>query len=80
MNRLKLMFTVLSGQRDPEGADWTCVAHLKKMTTMKFLIKGIDTGDNVRLAWNTCRPSHRHQPRRTRRQKRGAEPRASSTK
>lgn len=48
--RLKPMFAGLSGETNPQGADWTYVDRLKKMTTMKLLIKGIDTGDDARFA------------------------------
>jgi len=50
MNRASPMFAGLSGAWSPVGADWTYVDRLKKMTGMKLLIKGIDAGDDARLA------------------------------
>jgi isopentenyl diphosphate isomerase/L-lactate dehydrogenase-like FMN-dependent dehydrogenase len=35
---------------NPPGADWTYVDRLKKMTRMKLVLKGIDTGEDARLA------------------------------
>ena len=49
-NRTKPMFTGLSGETNPPGADWSYVDRLKKMTSMKLVIKGIDTGEDARLA------------------------------
>jgi 4-hydroxymandelate oxidase len=49
-NRTKPMFAGLSGESNPRGADWTYVDRLKKMTSMKLLLKGIDTGEDARLA------------------------------
>jgi isopentenyl diphosphate isomerase/L-lactate dehydrogenase-like FMN-dependent dehydrogenase len=49
-NRVKPMFAGLSGEMSPPGADWTYVDRLKKMTTMKLVLKGIDTGEDARLA------------------------------
>ncbi|HEX4997486.1 MAG TPA: alpha-hydroxy acid oxidase, partial [Terriglobia bacterium] len=34
----------------PRDANWTWVERLKKMTTMKVIIKGIETGEDARLA------------------------------
>jgi 4-hydroxymandelate oxidase len=45
------MFIGLSGsQINPAAADWSYVDRLKKMTRMKLLLKGIDTGEDARLA------------------------------
>src|ERR1035438_6721507 len=44
MNRAKPMFAGLSGEYNPPGADWTYVERLKKLTSMKVVLKGIDTG------------------------------------
>ena len=49
-NRVKPMFTGLSGEINPAGADWTYVDRLKKMTRMKLLLKGIDTAEDAVLA------------------------------
>jgi isopentenyl diphosphate isomerase/L-lactate dehydrogenase-like FMN-dependent dehydrogenase len=49
-NRTKPMFAGLSGEMNPAGADWTYVDRLKKMTRMKLVLKGIDTGEDARLA------------------------------
>jgi isopentenyl diphosphate isomerase/L-lactate dehydrogenase-like FMN-dependent dehydrogenase len=49
-NRTRPMFTGLSGEMNPPGADWTYVDRLKKMTRMKLVLKGIDTGEDARLA------------------------------
>jgi len=49
-NRTKPMFTGLSGEVNPPGADWAYVDRLKKMTKMKLVLKGIDTGEDARLA------------------------------
>ena len=49
-NRTRPMFKGLSGAMNPPGADWTYVDRLKKMTTMKLVLKGIDTGEDARLA------------------------------
>ncbi len=50
MDRARPMFAGLSGARNPAGADWTYVDRLKKMTGMKLLLKGIDAGEDARLA------------------------------
>jgi len=44
------MFAGLSGEMNPPGADWTYVDRLKKMTGMKLVLKGIDTGEDAKLA------------------------------
>ncbi|HKE21901.1 MAG TPA: alpha-hydroxy acid oxidase [Bryobacteraceae bacterium] len=49
-NRAKPMFAGLSGAINPAGADWSYVDHLKKMTKMKLLLKGIDTAEDAALA------------------------------
>jgi len=49
-NQTKPMFAGLSGEMSPQGADWTYVDRLKKMTKMKLVLKGIDTGEDARLA------------------------------
>jgi isopentenyl diphosphate isomerase/L-lactate dehydrogenase-like FMN-dependent dehydrogenase len=49
MNRSRPMFAGLSGERTV-NADWTYVERLKKTTGMKLLIKGIDAGEDARLA------------------------------
>jgi isopentenyl diphosphate isomerase/L-lactate dehydrogenase-like FMN-dependent dehydrogenase len=49
--RESVMFTGLSSTRtNPSNATWDWIARLKKMTPMKILIKGIETGDDARLA------------------------------
>jgi len=50
LNHSKPMFAGLSGDVNPAGADWSYVDRLKKMTKMKLLIKGIDTGEDAKLA------------------------------
>ena len=49
-NRSKPMFAGLSGEYNPAHADWTYVDRLKKMTSMKLVLKGIDTADDAVLA------------------------------
>ena len=45
------MFSGLSSTRiNPSNATWDWVARLKKMTPMKIVIKGIETGEDARLA------------------------------
>jgi 4-hydroxymandelate oxidase len=49
--RNPVMFTGLSSARfNPLNATWDWVDRLKKMTTMKVVIKGIETGEDARLA------------------------------
>ena len=49
--RESVMFTGLSSTRiNPQSATWDWIDRLKKMTTMKVVIKGIETGDDARLA------------------------------
>jgi isopentenyl diphosphate isomerase/L-lactate dehydrogenase-like FMN-dependent dehydrogenase len=49
-NRFKPMFAGLSGEMEPPGADWTYLDRLKKLTSMKVVIKGIDTAEDALLA------------------------------
>ncbi|MBI2688039.1 MAG: alpha-hydroxy-acid oxidizing protein [Acidobacteria bacterium] len=49
-NRHLPMFAGLSGEYNPPNADWTYLDRLKKMTSMKVLIKGIDTAEDAVLA------------------------------
>jgi 4-hydroxymandelate oxidase len=50
-NRTRPMFIGLSGSEiNPAAADWSYVDRLKKMTRMKLLLKGIDTGEDAKLA------------------------------
>jgi 4-hydroxymandelate oxidase len=49
-NQRKPMFAGLSGNMNPPGATWSFVDRLKKMTKMKLLLKGIDTGEDAKLA------------------------------
>jgi isopentenyl diphosphate isomerase/L-lactate dehydrogenase-like FMN-dependent dehydrogenase len=44
------MFAGLSGEMNPPAADWGYVSRLKKLTTMKVLLKGIDTAEDAALA------------------------------
>ena len=46
----KPMFAGLSGQMNPSGANWSYVDRLKKLTSMKLVLKGIDTAEDARLA------------------------------
>jgi isopentenyl diphosphate isomerase/L-lactate dehydrogenase-like FMN-dependent dehydrogenase len=49
--RAPAMFAGLSATRiNPLNATWEWVDRLKKMTSMKILIKGIETGEDARLA------------------------------
>ena len=50
MNRTKPMFTGLSGGINPPRATWAYVDRLKKLTTMKLVLKGIDTPEDAVLA------------------------------
>ncbi len=49
-NRSKPNLAGLSGEINPAGADWSYVDRLKKMTSMKLLLKGIDTAEDAVLA------------------------------
>ena len=49
--RNSVMFSGLSSTRfNPSNATWDWVERLKKMTSMKIVIKGIETGEDARLA------------------------------
>jgi 4-hydroxymandelate oxidase len=49
--RNSVMFSGLSSTRfNPSNATWDWVERLKKMTAMKVVIKGIETGEDARLA------------------------------
>jgi isopentenyl diphosphate isomerase/L-lactate dehydrogenase-like FMN-dependent dehydrogenase len=50
LNRTRPMFTGLSGIINPPEATWSYVDRLKKLTTMKLVVKGIDTAEDARLA------------------------------
>jgi isopentenyl diphosphate isomerase/L-lactate dehydrogenase-like FMN-dependent dehydrogenase len=46
-----VMFSGLSGNRiNPLNATWDWVGRLKKLTSMKIVIKGVETGEDARLA------------------------------
>jgi 4-hydroxymandelate oxidase len=49
-NQGKPMFAGLSGDMNPPGATWSYVDRLKKMTSMKLVLKGIDTAEDAKLA------------------------------
>jgi len=50
-NRRKPMYDGLSGRNNPgPAADWSYVGKLKKMTSMKVVVKGIDTAEDAVLA------------------------------
>jgi isopentenyl diphosphate isomerase/L-lactate dehydrogenase-like FMN-dependent dehydrogenase len=49
-NRTKPMLAGLSGEINPAKADWSYLDRLKKLTTMKVLLKGIDTAEDAVLA------------------------------
>src|SRR4029079_11314213 len=44
------MFDGLEGRYNPLYASWSCVDRLKRLTTMKLLLKGIDSAEDARLA------------------------------
>ena len=49
--RTSVMFSGLSSTRiNPGNATWDWVSRLKKMTTMKVVVKGIESGEDARLA------------------------------
>jgi 4-hydroxymandelate oxidase len=49
--RESVMFKGLSGTRfNPSNATWDWVGRLKKMTSMKVLVKGLETAEDARLA------------------------------
>jgi 4-hydroxymandelate oxidase len=49
-NRSKPMFSGLSGNINPAQATWSYVERLKKLTTMKVILKGIATAEDAALA------------------------------
>jgi 4-hydroxymandelate oxidase len=49
-NRSKPMFSGLSGNINPPQATWGYVERLKKLTTMKVILKGIATAEDAALA------------------------------
>lgn len=49
-NRTKPMFTGLSGDINPVAADWSYLDKLRKMTSMKIVLKGIDTAEDALIA------------------------------
>jgi 4-hydroxymandelate oxidase len=50
-NRIKPMFAGLSGEIEPSGTDWSYVDRLRKMTSMKLVLKGIDTAEDATLTY-----------------------------
>jgi isopentenyl diphosphate isomerase/L-lactate dehydrogenase-like FMN-dependent dehydrogenase len=44
------MFTGLEAAMNPPAATWDYVDRLKKLTRMKLVLKGIETGEDARLA------------------------------
>lgn len=49
--RETVMFSGLSSARiNPSNATWDWVSRLKKMTSMKIVVKGIETGEDAKLA------------------------------
>ncbi|MFL6450872.1 MAG: alpha-hydroxy acid oxidase [Bryobacteraceae bacterium] len=50
MLRTKPMFAGLSSDYNPGSADWTDFDRLRKMTKIKLILKGIDTGEDASLA------------------------------
>ena len=44
------MYNGLEGRFNPPDATWAFVDRLRKLTRMKVLLKGIDTGEDARLA------------------------------
>ena len=50
LDRTRPMFTGLSGVINPPEATWSYVDRLKKFTTMKLVLKGIDTAEDALLA------------------------------
>jgi hypothetical protein len=50
VNRSKPMFSGLSGSINPPQATWIYVDRLKKLTTMKVVLKGIATAEDATLA------------------------------
>lgn len=50
MMRKRPMFAGLAGDYNPGWANWTDFDRLRKMTKMKLVLKGIDTGEDATLA------------------------------
>ncbi|HEY7389196.1 MAG TPA: alpha-hydroxy acid oxidase [Bryobacteraceae bacterium] len=50
LNRTRPMFAGLSGVINPPEATWSYVDRLKKLTTMKLVVKGVDTVEDAVLA------------------------------
>lgn len=50
LDRSRPMFTGLSGVINPPEATWSYVNRLKKLTSMRLVLKGIDTADDAILA------------------------------
>jgi 4-hydroxymandelate oxidase len=50
LRRAYPMYAGLSGETNPPLADWSYVDRLKKMTSMKLVLKGIDTAEDAILA------------------------------
>ena len=50
INQSKPMFSGLSGSINPPQATWSYVERLKKLTTMKVVLKGIATAEDASLA------------------------------
>jgi isopentenyl diphosphate isomerase/L-lactate dehydrogenase-like FMN-dependent dehydrogenase len=48
--RTRPMFAGISGAINPAAADWSYVDRLRKMTSMKLVLKGIDTAEDAVLA------------------------------
>jgi isopentenyl diphosphate isomerase/L-lactate dehydrogenase-like FMN-dependent dehydrogenase len=48
--RTRPMFAGISGAINPREADWTYVGRLRKLTSMKLVLKGIDTAEDAVLA------------------------------
>jgi 4-hydroxymandelate oxidase len=44
------MFSGIEGGMNPQAAAWEYVARLKKLTSMKLVLKGIETAEDARLA------------------------------
>ena len=44
------MFSGISGGMNPPAANWDYVGRLKKLTTLKLVLKGIETSEDARLA------------------------------
>jgi 4-hydroxymandelate oxidase len=44
------MYDGLDGRTNPPDATWAYVDRLKKLTRMKVVLKGLDSGEDARLA------------------------------